>query len=47
MVCVRLFMEFVKNKDIDRIKFAIKETNYDINTQDEVCDHILECEKML
>ena len=36
MVSVRMFLEFVKNKDVERITFAIKETRFDIDANDEV-----------
>ena len=36
MVSVKMFVEFVKSKDLGRIKFAIKETHFDLDVQDEV-----------
>lgn len=36
MVGVEGFIEFVKKRDIGRIQYAIRENNYDLDTQDEV-----------
>ena len=36
MVSIESFIELVKKRDIGRIKFAIRETNFDINSRDEV-----------
>ena len=36
MVSIESFLELVKKRDIGRIKFAIRETNFDINNKDEV-----------
>ena len=36
MVSIESFLELVKKRDIGRIKFAIRETNFDINSKDEV-----------
>ena len=36
MVSVESFIELVKKRDIGRLKFAIRETNFDIDSRDEV-----------
>ncbi len=36
MVSVESFIDLVKKRDIGRIKFAIRETNFNIDTKDEV-----------
>ena len=36
MVGVESFIDFVKKRDLGRVKFAIRENNYDLDTQDEV-----------
>ena len=36
MVSVESFIELVKKRDLGRLKFAIRETNFDINSRDEV-----------
>ena len=52
MVSIESFLELVKKRDIGRIKFAIRETNFDINSKDEVsldlnhhktCNHRVMC----
>ncbi len=36
MVSVDTFLEFVRKKDLGRIKFALRENHFDIDSQDEV-----------
>ncbi len=36
MVSIESFIELVKKRDIGRIKFAIRETNFNIDSKDEV-----------
>ena len=36
MVSIESFIELVKKRDIGRLKFAIREANFDIDSQDEV-----------
>ena len=36
MVSVESFIDLVKKRDIGRLKFAIRETNFDIDSRDEV-----------
>ena len=46
MVSIESFLELVKKRDIGRIKFAIRETNFDINSKDEVSlklNHYITC----
>ena len=35
------FIELVKKRDIGRLKFAIREANFDIDSQDEVSTHLV------
>jgi len=37
MVTVETFVEFIRKKDVGRIRFAIRETLYDLDATDEVC----------
>ena len=41
MINVESFIEFVKAKDGDRVKFAIRDAQFDINSQDAVRQHYL------
>jgi len=34
---VETFVEFIRKKDVGRIRFAIRETLYDLDATDEVC----------
>jgi len=36
MVTVETFVEFLRKKDVGRIRFAIRETLYDLDATDEV-----------
>jgi len=36
MVSVQTFVDFIKNKDVGRIKFAIREAQFDLDSTDEV-----------
>jgi hypothetical protein len=36
MVSVQTFVDFVKKKDVGRIKFAIRETLFDLDSTDQV-----------
>jgi len=36
MVTVETFVEFIRKKDVGRIRFAIRETLYDLDATDEV-----------
>jgi len=36
MVTVETFTEFIRKKDVGRIRFAIRETLYDLDATDEV-----------
>ena len=40
MVGVETFIDFVKKRDLGRIKFAIRESHYDLDSQDEVSNRI-------
>jgi len=36
MVTVETFVDFIRKKDVGRIRFAIRETLYDLDATDEV-----------
>ena len=36
MVSVQTFIDFIKKQDLGRIKYALRETHFDINSKDEV-----------
>ena len=41
MVSIESFIELVKKRDIGRIKFAVRETNFDIDSKDEVSTSVV------
>lgn len=46
MVSVETFIDYIKKKDIARIRFSIRDSNFDIDTRDEVSSTVYHYNKV-